>query len=424
MPAAPTDPTPTISVAVWNQANTAKVADLTETFERTWQDPENDAGTAGLTIATDNTNTDELTVGRHLRYKFGDDLAFTSVIGDGDLERTLAGDGDDAAKVTRVRSRGIAAEWDDVTVQPVNGLAGRPYADRRPFTWASPEQPISAWATSYAYLPRISTQFNLDPPHHHPWFPPRGWPTLDCEWLWPINRGNVYPVTRGLLVRDFAVGSSGPITHFVTGDQRSRFFVDGLEALSWTSEWPEQSFVNAFECTVEMSAGTHRLAIETETFDLSSLGLPARGMATWCAHRPDGTGVFDSSTVLAKANDSDWKGWDTEDKGFAPAPNPHEILSTLLSEWQADGMLTGWSLSSTASVDSGGRPWDRPVEIVPRVGDTGLDVLRMLADVSINWMVRPAGKVLDIWNKTNPRYTASGAAITVGDNAYEIVRTQ
>lgn len=413
-----------ISVSVWNEANSAKVADLDDTWGRQWQDQENDAGTAGLSIETDNTNADELTVGRHLRFKLGTDTAFTGVIGDGDTERTLAGAGDDAAKVTNIRCRGIAAEWDDAVIQPVNGLSGRPYGDRRPFTWACPEMPISSWATSYAYLPRISTQFNLDPPHHHPWFPPRGWPTLGCEWLWPINRGNVYPVTTGLLVRDLTVGVSGPVTMFFTGDQRSRLFVDGLQAHGWTSEWPEQSFVECFETTVEMSAGTHRIAIETETFDLSSLGLPARGMATWCAHRPDGTGLFDSGTVIAKANDSDWKGWDTEDKGFTPAPNPYYILSTFLSESQSAGMLTGWSLSCTASADSNGQPWDRAIEVVPRVGDTGLDLLRMLSDVSIDWRARPAGKVLDVYNSGNRGTTVSAAAITADSNAFEIVRAQ
>lgn len=423
-PEAPTDPGADITVAVWNQANGAKVTDLSDTFDRSWQDMANDPGTAGLSLDTSNTDADELTVGRHLRFHFGDDLAFCAVIGDGDTERTLAGDGDDAAKVTSVRCRGIAAEWDDVTVQPVNGLSGRPQGDRRPFTWASPEMPISSWANCYTYLGQISRQIQLDPPFHEPWYPPRGWPSLTAEWMWPINRGNVYPVTRGLMARDFVVSTAGPVTHFITGDQRARYFIDGLEALGWIGEWPEQSFVDAFECTVEMSVGTHRLALEVETFDLSSLGLPARGMGTWCAHRPDGSGVYDSSTLLDVASASEWKGWDTEQKGFTPAPNPHVIISTLLAEWQAAGMLTGWSLTSTSTVDSNGQAWDRPVEIVPRVGDTGLDVLRMLGDVSIDWRARPAGKTLDLYNKGNRGTTVTAAAITADSNAFKLERTQ
>lgn len=425
-PETPTDPGADITVAVWDQANTTKVADLENTWGRTWQDVASDAGTAGVSLETSNANADELTVGRHLRFNFGDDLAFTGVIGDGDTERTLAGDGDDAALVTNIRCRGIAAEWDDATVQPVNGLTGQPYADRRPFTWASPEQPITSWSNCYTYLGQISRQIQLDPPFHEPWYPPRGWPTMDCEWMWPINRGNVYPVTTGLMVRDITIGVSGPVTHFVTGDQRSRFFIDGLEALGWTGEWPEQSFVDGFECTVEMSAGTHRLAIETETFDLSSLGLPARGMATWCAHRPDGTGVFDSGTVIAKATAATWKGWDVEQKGFTPAPSPGKIIQTFLQEAQADDMLTGWELTFNSVVDSGGQPWDRPVEIVARVGDTGLDLLRQLADVSVDWRAQPAAKRLDMWNKGNRGTLVSAAEITTGPsgNAFELVRTQ
>ena len=421
---APSDPGADIAVEVWDQANTSKVADLDDAWGRSWQDMRNDPGTAGVDFETDNTNADEVTVGRHLRFKLGDDLAFTTVVADGDLERTLAGEGDDAAKVTKVRSRGIAAEWDRAVVQPVNGLDGRPQSDVRPFTWASPEMPISSWSTCYTYLGQISRQIELDPPFHEPWYPPRGWPSLDAEWMWPINRGNVYPVTRGLMVRDFTVGVSGPVTFFVTGDQRARFFVDGLEALGWIGEWPEQSFVKAFECTVELTAGTHRIALEVETYDLSSLGLPARGMGTWCAHRPDGTGVYDSSTELAVADASEWKGWDTEAKGFTPAPNPHTIMSTLLSEWQAEDILLGWSLSSTSTVDSNGQAWDRPVEILPRVGDTGLDVLGMLSDVSIDWRARPAGKVLDLFNKGTRGITVPGASIVADTNAYRLERAQ
>lgn len=416
---------PDITCEVWDQANTSKVADLSRTWDRSWQDVANDAGTAGLTIETDNSAAAELTVGRHVRYKLGGELAFTSVIGDGDTERTLAGEGDDAAKVTNIRSRGIAAEWDDATVQPVNGLSGRPCGDRRPFNWACPEMPISSWATAYTYLGQISRQFNLDPPYHEPWYPPRGWPTLSCEWVWPINRGNVYPVTTGLLCRDVTIGTAGVYTMFFTGDQRSRLFVDGLEAHGWTSQWPEQSFVETFQTEVELSAGTHRIGIETETFDLSSLGLPARGMATWCLHKPNGTGVFNGSTLVAAMSASDWKGWDVENKGgVIPAPNPYYVLSTFLTEAQAANMLTGWSLGCTATVDSNGQAWDTPVEVVPRVGDSGLDLLRQMTETSIDWRARPAGKVLDVYNKGNRAQTSVSVTIEADSNAFKLVRTQ
>lgn len=426
-PPVPDAPTPAITTEVWNAANTAKVTDLSGDWGRSWQDIANDAGTAGLTIDTDtdNDDTDELTVGRHIRYNFGDDLAVTAVIGDGDTERTLAGDGDDAALVTNLRCRGIAAEWDDATVQPVNGLTGRPYADRRPFTWASPEQPITAWNTSYQYLGQISRQINLDPPHHEPWFPPRGWPTMNAEWIWTMNRGNVFPPGRGLMVRDISIGSDGSYTHFIAGDGRVRFFIDGLEAHPWTEQWPVQSFLESYACTVYMTAGTHRLAIEAEVYDdLIPLGRPPRGMATWCVHEDDGSGLYTSSTLVSRAENTGWKAWDVVAEGFTPAPNPYYVLSTFLTEAQADNMLTGWSLSCTASVDSGGQSWARPVEVVPRVGDSGLDLLRMLSDVSIDWRARPAGKVLDVWNKGNRGTTVTGAAITAGTNAYELVRTQ
>lgn len=142
-------------------------------------------------------------------------------------------------------------------------------------------------------------------------------------------------------------------------------------------------------------------------------------------HKPNGTGVYNGSTLVAAMSASDWKGWDTENKGnTVPAPNPHKILSTFLAEAQAANMLTGWSLGCTATVDSNGQPWDTPIEVVPRVGDSGLDLLRQMTEVSIDWRARPAGKVLDVYNKGNRARTTVTNSIEADVNAFTLVRTQ
>lgn len=428
MPTLVTEPDPPITVELWNEANAAKIADLDETWGRSWQDVRNDTGTCKVSMFTDHPQADALTVGRHLRFYLGATLAVTAVIGDGDNERTLAGDGDDAAKITNVRSRGLGAAWDDATVQPTNGVGGSPYSDRRAFSWASlvyDRTRSPAWPTCFQYADYISTQTQLDPPYHSPWYPPRGWPTLNAEWIWPVDRGGVYPPGRALMMLDINITVPGPMSHFIAGDGRVRLFIDGLEVHPWTEGWPVQSFLETYACTVELDAGLHRIGIEAEVYDdLLPLGRPPRGMAAWCAHAEDGSGVYNGATQISETHAATWYGRDLASGGVYPAPTPHDIMSAVLTECQAVGQLTGWSLSSSATLDSSGATWDRPIEVVCRVGDSALDLLKQLASTSIDFAFDPSGKTVHMWNKGNRGTTVPGAAIVADSNAYRIVRTQ
>ena len=192
-------------------------------------------------------------------------------------------------------------------------------------------------------------------------------------------------------------------------------WIDGvLITPGWTSEPNEESFVYAHRATPFLSAGTHYIAVEAESQAWTpTLPGVSRGLLHVSVHSGGGVGATYSSGNLLLGTSSSWKCLDYP--AVWPAPTPGRIMRTLLEEAQARGALTGWSLGCTDTVDSAGQPWPNNQAHVFRVGQTYADVLRQMADTSIEFAARPAGLVLDLWRKDTVT-TAGAATFTIGSN--------
>lgn len=421
-PVRPELASPDITTELWDELNTTKVADLEGTWARSWQVQANEVGSGHLELHNDNPQIAELTVGRHVRFKYRGDYAHTLVIGHGDRQKVLAGDGDHAAQITVLESEGHLAEWAYATIQEPT-IGNDPPPDRRPFNWAAPEMDISTWAPAFTYLPQLIRQINLDPPYHEPWHTVcRGMNARTSEWIYPINRGGLYVPTTARVCRDLTIGVAGLVTHFVGGDGRVRPYIAGVAQMDWSEQWPKQSFLDAYKFTTHMAAKTHRLGLEIEVYD-DLTDRPARGMGTWAAFRELGNGRYDATNLIMVTSAADWRGWEDANKGgVVPAPNPHQIIAKILTEAQNRGMLPGWTLSSTAATDSGGLPWSNPVEFVFQVGASALDALRALAAVSIDFAVNPTGRTVHLFNKGTAGELLGSVAVSAGENAWRLVR--
>jgi hypothetical protein len=321
--------------------------------------------------------------------------------------------------------RGLVSAWEDAIVFPYGGTGARPSSDSRGFGWYSPELSTTGWQAAVVGISGLAPNTRTNPPLPDPWFPPKGWTSVltGTDWIWSRTTNSGNPEGASLFRTTFSLGSADRVAIFYTASSRCRVWIDGvLVTPGWTSEPNEESFIYAHRATPYLSAGTHYIAVEAESRAWTP-ALPgvSRGILQVAVHSGGGAGAVYSSGNLLVGTSSSWKCLDYPT--VYPAPTPGRILRQLLEEAQARGALTGWSLGCTDTADSAGQSWPNDQAHVFRVGQTYADVLRQMADTSIEFAARPAGLVLDVWRRdtiTQP----NAATFTIGTNLTELEEDQ
>jgi len=408
---------PVLTVEMWNAANTSLVSSLASSFDRGFQDELSSTGSGNCSVLA--SDPDAFTAGV-LRYKLDDTYAFAARVER--TEITYVSEGEEANQIVSFNGRGLVSEFEDAIVYPLGGTAARPISDERAFSWASPELSTTGWRPVTVAVAGVAIQDTLDPPLHAPWFPPAGWPAdLTPSWIWSRGQGvTSMPDGASLFRSSFTMPADGRASLFYTADSRCRIWVDGILLEDWTSQPNERSFLFTHRATPYLTAGTHYVAIEAESRPwLETISGVSRGIVLAAGYTGGVGGTFNTSTRLFKT-DSTWKCLDYP--AVYPAPTPGKILSTLLAEAQARGALTGWSLGCSNTADSAGRPWPVDAAYTFRIGQSYLDVLRQMADVSIDFSARPVGKVLDVYIKDTV-LVATGETFSAGVNLTELQET-
>jgi hypothetical protein len=99
-----------------------------------------------------------------------------------------------------------------------------------------------------------------------------------------------------------------------------------------------------------------------------------------------------------------------------PGMTPGEVLDILLTEAKNRGCFPSLQWTFNRSVDSAGRPWKRVGDISVRVGDDLATVLSQLTETYIDFSMRPAGLVLDVYDIDTPQ----GGSVTSYTEEYDI----
>ncbi len=416
-------------VEAWSADNGTYLGDLDEAYDRSFQDELSGLGRGSVSVLSSSDNA-SLNPGV-LRFKIatpqqlastGGVYAFASRV---EQKRWRYGPDEESSRGFTLTGRGLVSAWEDAVVFPYGGTGARPSSDSRAFGWFSPELSTTGWQSAVVGVSGLAPNTRTVPPLPDPWFPPKGWTSVltGTDWIWSraTNSGN--PEGASLFRTTFSLGSAGRVAIFYTASSRCRVWVDGvLVTPGWTSEPNEESFIYAHRATPYLSSGTHYIAVEAESRAWTpTLPGVSRGILQVAVHSGGGAGAVYSSGNLLVGTSSSWKCLDYPT--VYPAPTPGRILRALLEEAQARGALTSWALGCTDTVDSAGQPWPNDQAHVFRVGQTYADVLRQMADTSIEFAARPAGLVLDVWRRdtiTQP----NAATFTIGSNLTELEEDQ
>lgn len=417
-----------LTIELWNEANSSKVGDIT--VDGTKHGPldasisgrKNALGLGEFRIRNDHPQIDELTTGRHLRWKTGDTLLHTTRLGK--RRKTNLGRDRNKSKTTRVVSSSHVSAWKKAMVLPYGGTSFRPVADERSFGAVAPETPTTGWTAVDVQYEGIASPIS-GVPGFEPWVPPDGCPEPidDVDWIFVDDSIDddppVFPVGQWVMRGTFSNPTEQDLWFACSSDDSMRLFLDGIEIIPWTTRYPGvDSFRRLWRQVVpDVSSGTHHWAIQLEVFPGTPSG-PRRGMAMAMVHAlPDADSILDGDTFIA-GTDSSWVCRPTA-YDF-PACNPHQVMSALLTDVQSEGMLTGWTLGSSSSADSSSTSWPTSVEQSFRIGDDLLSVLdAMVANGSLGgYRARPDGKVLDLYAPGNMGSSTS-ATFTSGVNLVE-----
>ena len=412
-----------LTIELWDEANSSKVADITtagsadNVLEASIAGRKNALAAGTLLIRNDHTQIDEFTAGRHLRWKNGDTLLHTTVLGK--RTRVNLGRNRNKSKTTEVRSSSHLAEWKKAMVLPYGGVDFRPVADERSFGPHAPETDASSWPSAVLQYEGIASPIS-GVPGFEPWEPPDGWPEPidDVDWISfeaaPSDTAGVR-VLRG----SFTNSTQQDLWFALSSDDGARLFLDGVEVIPWTVRYPgEGSFRSLWRQVVpDVSAGSHVWSVELEVLPGTPSG-PRRGMVAVGVWALPAAGTALGSSNFISGTTTAWKCRTTA--GDFPACNPHQIMAALLSDVQDEGMLTDWTLGSSSSADSSSSSWPTAVGQSFRVGDDLLSVLdAMVANGSLGgYRARPSGKVLDLYAPGNMG-SSSSAVFAVGENLVE-----
>ena len=411
---------PTLTAQLWNTANTSKVANLTESFDRRFRDPVSDVGTGELSVLATDANASDLTVGKVVRFLIDGTAAFSWRIDRRELRAVDSAE--ESGQVVKVSGRGLVVDWNDAVVYPAGGIDARPQSDSRPFTWATSLVSTSGWGSAFQQFPNacIPNVYDLTTG-----WPPLGWPapvqSSSVRWIWS-RAFATHPAGYSLFRKSFTVTGTKQYALFLSAGGRARAFIDGIEVIPWTSTFPNWSSGFTTDRLFTISAGTHELAIEAENFNYAGTQYVTPG-SIGCViaalHEMPTSGSFSSSSLVV-GTDTTWKVQDYP--STYPAPTPGAILNTLLTEAQARGALSSWTFggSFSSTTDTAGNAWASSLEVTPKVGDSLLAVLRQMNDQElVDFRANATGKVLNVYNY-GASTGSSGVTLAAGTNLLEL----
>lgn len=360
---------------IWNEDMSAKIADVDDWVDLSWQQSLNDPGAGTLVIDSHNAALASCTHRRIVRctlrvaeyvnplYVF----AFTidSRVFD------LAGNQteEEAGQLVTLSGRGLLAMAETVSVDPPGGLDAVPLADHRLFTFASPDWTPIGWAaptevkkqddpTTYWPLPDATNA-------------PQAWPDVDAYWIWP-GGSDYEPAGRAWFRSTLTLADSTLVEIYASGDNLWTLYVNGVPFLGDdvnSLAWQETRFA-----AIRLPAGDHVIAAVVENQSATGAINPGGLIVSVYEKNPD-DGTL--GTVLLRSNAADWLSYEEAVDGV-PGWTAGQIMETLINEGIARDVQWQPTLLFDAVGDALSEPWPVIPEVVVPIGASVWDALAIL----------------------------------------------
>jgi len=398
-----TPPAPRIVVRVCDPDDPLTVLEtLDRAMGQKWQKLVRGAGAGSCRLHNSDPDLAAATNGRLLRFDLDDRAAFLAMIER--REQVLISQSEKVRQLTELGGRGVLAQWDDMVVYPEAGVGAKPFTDQRVLDWTAAAFDDSGWRP-VKLGQRIGDVHAVDPNVA------KGFPDGDARVLWAWGSGETGTPGAGgiepgiaLLRRSFTVPTSGWHRLFLSADDGADVIIDGVQLYSEARLWfhLETQFID-----LELTAGTHQLAMRVENLDNGNLaGNSAWGLLSIAQVDEDGN----LGTVVVRT-DSDWVGvaYPPKEPGFTIG----RAIRVLLEDVQARGGLLGWTLAFTDTADSAGQAWADDPALAFQHGLDGYSVIEELAETYVELRVAPAQKILYAY--------ADGYGATTGVSFTELV---
>lgn len=400
-----------ISLAIFDRdnPNTAPIASLTESSDRTWHDPLGDAGGGSFTLPLGSGGISACVEGNIVRgYIDGQVRSAWRIM---KTRKVLASDEEDAGRVLEVSGPGVNAILEDAAVY--SRFATKISADDRRFDFTDLDYPDADWV-----IPAI-----VEP---HPF--PDGWLDYGASWFWapgyssPFPRGEIY-WRRRLFLLPNADTPSDRYAIVVSADDGFEVWIDGSQVLAETTPymWAVPRTVDVtLEFGIEHMVAIKGINVQAGGTDVAGVIFSLIPYQDGGANlRPQAPG--DPAAGLRgimRSNQNEWLcvGYPAQPPGMTPG----RILVTLLVEAQARGALSELTWDFDESVDSAGAPWPTTIDFVCPVGATYLEVAAKLhEETGCELVVDPANLVVHLYASYGVDRSAE-VRLAWGDNVSEL----
>lgn len=368
----------TLGCEVWSSDDpgTVKIGDLTEDFGRTLQEVYNDVGAATVVLPRASADVSQIVTNRWIKFRYNGAVIFSTRIGP--RRQHTIDQGEEAEQVLTISGPGGLAALKDAVVHhhPNTGRLGNE-ADTRYFNFASldyPDWQSTPWIAAKALYRQddAASPYGFDVPD--------GWPDGTAYWMWGTTVGGGSPphaVGDCYFRTTFTAATEGDYSIFFAADDGGEVWVDGVLLHSQTEAF---LFRQTIRIDRFLAAGSHTIAIKGTNISRPTSPSTNRAGVLVAVYRTISGGELDT---LAVHSDSTWKA--LAYPATAPGFTAGELIGNLFDEAVARGCLDVWLTLFSDTHDAAGVIWSGEIDIGFRVGETLLDVLRKLAEASIDF---------------------------------------